>query len=117
MDIKDRLKMVMESHHLTAGSFADRIGVQRSNVSHVMSGRNKPSFDFIEKLLRAFPRVSADWLLTGKQQTESVDNFPNVVEEATEKAVKETPSKGKEIVKMLVFYSDFTYDTYLPNEQ
>ena len=51
MEIKDRLRMIMDSHKLNAGSFADRIGVQRSNVSHVLSGRNKPSFDFIEKLL------------------------------------------------------------------
>jgi transcriptional regulator with XRE-family HTH domain len=63
MEIKDRLRMIMESHKLNAGSFAGKIGVQRSNVSHVLSGRNKPSFDFVEKLLLAFPRVSAEWLL------------------------------------------------------
>lgn len=117
MDIKDRLKMVMDSHHLTAGSFADKIGVQRSNVSHVMSGRNKPSFDFIEKILLAFPRVSADWLLTGKQQTEPVEE--SMVDKVKEISQKKSPdsTSEKKVVKMVVFYSDFTYDTYLPNAQ
>ena len=124
MEIKDRLRMIMESHKLNAGSFADRIGVQRSNVSHVLSGRNKPSFDFIEKLLLAFPRVSAEWLFTGKQNEERVKEpeaaaFPGIqAEKVHSSTVQPMEAKSrKEIVKTLVFYADFTFDVFLPNEK
>jgi transcriptional regulator with XRE-family HTH domain len=123
MEIKDRLRLIMDSHKLNAGSFADKIGVQRSNVSHVLSGRNKPGFDFIEKLLLAFPRVSAEWLFTGKQTKKETDN-PELIEKpvsssvksiSDEKAVSSGPEK--KIVKTLVFYEDFTFDVFLPNEK
>lgn len=51
---------------LSPSQFADEIGVQRSGVSHILSGRNKPSLDFILKILTRFPEVDADWLLFGK---------------------------------------------------
>lgn len=124
MDVKDRLRMIMDSHKLNAGSFADKIGVQRSNVSHVLSGRNKPSFDFVEKLLLAFPRVSAEWLFTGKQGKKETDdlesNDPAVNSvEASSVNVESTEVQGvqKKIVKTLVFYEDFTFDVFLPNEK
>lgn len=117
--------MIMDSHKLNAGSFADRIGVQRSNVSHVLSGRNKPSFDFIEKLLLAFPRVSAEWLFTGKQSasgSESSELVELKEEDVPEysgqkKASSERIESNKKIVKTLVFYEDFTFDVFLPNEK
>lgn len=127
MEIKDRLRMIMDSHKLNAGSFADRIGVQRSNVSHVLSGRNKPSFDFVEKLLIAFPRVSAEWLFTGKQSKKEVDEMPvasfdTAPSKASGSIVASKSQEGvgspeKKIVKTLVFYADFTFDVFLPNEK
>ena len=126
MEIKDRLRMIMDSHKLNAGSFADKIGVQRSNVSHVLSGRNKPSFDFVEKLLLAFPRVSAEWLFTGKQSKKEVDDVlvlgsdsassreKSLVDKSSEEEIK---PREKKIVKTLVFYADFTFDEFLPNEK
>ncbi|MCK4568972.1 MAG: helix-turn-helix transcriptional regulator [Bacteroidales bacterium] len=51
---------------MSASQFADEIGVQRSSVSHVLSGRNKPSLDFITKIIDSYPEINADWLLTGK---------------------------------------------------
>jgi len=64
--MKDRLIRLLDSEQLTASKFADRIGVQRSSVSHVLSGRNKPSFDFIQKTLKAFPDINPEWLIMGK---------------------------------------------------
>lgn len=122
MEIKDRLRMIMESHKLNAGSFADKIGVQRSNVSHVLSGRNKPSFDFVEKLLHAFPRVSAEWLFTGRQSEKAVvsdlliDAEPMKMSGDTGREIKSSET-SKKIVKTLVFYEDFTFDVFLPNEK
>lgn len=124
MEVKDRLRMIMDSHKLNAGSFADKIGVQRSSVSHVLSGRNKPGFDFVEKLLLAFPRVSAEWLFTGKQGKKEVDDLESNVKSVllpAEGAVtvreNKTSVSEKKIVKTLVFYEDFTFDVFLPNEK
>ncbi|MCK9400191.1 MAG: helix-turn-helix transcriptional regulator [Bacteroidales bacterium] len=61
-----RFKSLLEQLHLSPSEFADRIGVQRSSVSHVLSGRNKPSLDFLEKILNLFPDIDAVWLITGR---------------------------------------------------
>jgi len=63
--MKERLVQLLDLEQLTPSKFADIIGVQRSSVSHVISGRNKPSFDFLQKTLRAFPGLHADWLILG----------------------------------------------------
>ena len=64
--MKDRIIQFLKEMNLTSTKFADEIGVQRSSISHILSGRNKPSFDFIEKMLNAYPEVNAQWLITGK---------------------------------------------------
>ncbi len=64
--MKDRIIQFLKEMNLTSTKFADQIGVQRSSISHLLSGRNKPSFDFIEKMLNAYPDVNAQWLITGK---------------------------------------------------
>lgn len=64
--MKDRLLNLLELEQITPSRFADLIGVQRSSVSHVISGRNKPSFDFLQKTLKAFPGLKADWLMLGE---------------------------------------------------
>ena len=64
--MKDRIIQFLKEMNLTSTKFADVIGVQRSSISHILSGRNKPSFDFIEKMLIAYPDVDAQWLITGK---------------------------------------------------
>jgi transcriptional regulator with XRE-family HTH domain len=64
--MKERLIQLLDLEQLTPSKFADIIGVQRSSVSHVISGRNNPSFDFLQKTLRAFPGLNADWLMLGQ---------------------------------------------------
>ena len=64
--MKERLGQLLDMEQLSPSKFADIIGVQRSSVSHVISERNKPSFDFIQKTLKAFPGLNADWLILGK---------------------------------------------------
>jgi transcriptional regulator with XRE-family HTH domain len=53
--MKERLLQLLDLEQITPSKFADIIGVQRSSVSHVISGRNKPSYDFLHKTLKAFP--------------------------------------------------------------
>jgi len=55
----------MTHENLTATKFADEIGVQRSSISHILSGRNNPSFEFIQKILSRYKQINAEWLLTG----------------------------------------------------
>lgn len=110
MEIKDRLQMVMKMNNLTASAFADKINVQRSSVSHILAGRNKPSLDFIQKLLNEFPRVSADWLVSGKNNN---SNTTKPTENKVEKVVEEkiqNPISKKTIDKIIVFYSDGTFE-------
>lgn len=64
--MKDRLIQLLDLEQLTPSKFADLIGVQRSSISHVLSGRNNPSFDFLQKTLRSFPGLNAEWLMLGK---------------------------------------------------
>ena len=64
--MKERINQFLLSEHLTPAEFADRIGVQRSGVSHVLNGRNNPSASFIQKMIAAFPGLSSRWLLLGE---------------------------------------------------
>ncbi|MCK5170426.1 MAG: helix-turn-helix transcriptional regulator [Bacteroidales bacterium] len=63
--MKERIIQFLSENNLTSTRFADVIGVQRSSISHILSGRNKPSYDFIEKMLIAYPDLNAQWLITG----------------------------------------------------
>ena len=65
-DFIKRLETLLDYYSLNASSFADKIGVQRSSLSHLLSGRNKPSLDFILKILEVFPDVDLYWILNGK---------------------------------------------------
>lgn len=69
-DFVKRLETIFDYYGLSASSFADKINVQRSSISHLLSGRNKPSLDFILKVMESFPEVELLWLLNGK------GNFP-----------------------------------------
>jgi len=64
--MKERLIQLLDLEQLSPSKFADLIGVQRSSISHVISGRNKPSFDFLQKTLKAFPGLNASWLMLGE---------------------------------------------------
>jgi len=65
-DFIKRLEILLDYYSLSASVFADKIGVQRSSLSHLLSGRNKPSLDFILKIIEVFPDVDLYWILNGK---------------------------------------------------
>jgi len=64
--MKERLSKIIASEGLTPSLLADKMGVQRSGISHILSGRNYPSFDFLQKLLENFPRLNVEWLILGQ---------------------------------------------------
>ena len=69
-----RIKSLISVKNLTASQFADLLGVQRSNISHILSGRNKPSLDFILKISEHFPAVSLEWLINGKGEMFNIED-------------------------------------------
>jgi len=64
--MQSRIQKLIGAENLTPTRFADIIGVQRSAISHIITGRNNPSFDLIQKILSKFPRVSSEWLIMGR---------------------------------------------------
>jgi transcriptional regulator with XRE-family HTH domain len=63
--MRERILKFLELENLTSAKFADDIGVQRSSVSHILSGRNNPSFEFIQKILSRYKFINAEWLVMG----------------------------------------------------
>ena len=110
MELIDRFKYLMKLNNLTASAFADEIGVQRSSVSHILSGRNKPSLEFIQKVIHHFPKVSADWLIAGI--TKPVEKL--VADNSSLNKEQPTPSPtaigDKQIKKVVIFYTDNTFE-------
>ena len=123
MDLADRIKTIITVNNLTSSSFADKVGVQRSGVSHILNGRNRPSMDFLLKVIEAFPRVDAGWLLTGKSPESSVTQNSQQVKAANKEPkavfqqVKSKSSEERSIEKIVIFYTDHTFETYNPNSQ
>lgn len=119
-DFTKRLEKMIHYYSETASSFADKIGVQRSSISHILSGRNKPSLDFVMKVLTTYPEVELYWLLNGK------GNFPSDKNEQKIEAVKPTAplreekliekklaSKSeKSIERIVIFYSDGSFENF-----
>jgi len=64
--MKDRIKQIIELEGLTQTKFADIIGVQRSNISHILYGRNNPSVEFLQKVKQIFKNINSEWLLMGE---------------------------------------------------
>ena len=136
----NRIKELILQEGLTSGSFADAIGVQRSSMSHILNGRNNPSLDFVIKTLQRFPRINTEWLLLGvgnmyqndqpaaEQPVRELSIF-DTVPEPTQKRVIPTIEKVPEIQadtkvdssklvhKVLIFYSDHTYDEFFKSEE
>ena len=91
-NMKDRIKKIMEDHGLSASKFADKIGVPRSGLSHVLSGRNKPSLDYVLKILNAFPDIDPYWLIKGKKSNASIRQIAETSHEVLAGATPELPS-------------------------
>lgn len=137
LKMKDRIKNFIEAKGISAGELAAVLDVQRSNISHILNGRNKPGASFIEKLLLEFPDLNARWLLTGEGDMfsgqVSVASAPQqklpIVEETikqqplTEKPIKKNvipeenidrsmTAPNSEIDKMVIIYRDGTFNIY-----
>lgn len=126
-----QLKVLLEYYELSASSFADKVGVQRSSISHLLSGRNKPSLDFVLKVLKEFPKVTWEWILYDKGSFPKNDNkkdnetptlFSGIEEQKVESTKNTSSSKlelsssfaDNSIEQMVVFYKDGTFKIFRP---
>ena len=116
-EFAERLKNVMEYYNLTATALADSIAIQRSSISHLLSGRNKPSLDFVMKVLEKYPDVELYWLLNGKGEfPQSIKNVipPTPSHHQEKNMLPHISSENSEIDKIVVFYKNGTFKSYLP---
>ena len=138
--MNSRIKRFMDYRSISSSELADSIGVQRSNVTHVLHGRNKPSFQFISKLLETYPEISAKWLIMGngnmlehgkvdqqqlfpeddkikepEKEVKTVDEIPSSPK-LTDPFINTStvPPNTKEIERIVVFYTDRTFKEYGP---
>lgn len=129
----ERLNIIMDYYELTSAMFADKIEVQRSSISHILSGRNKPSLDFVLKILKEFPEVELYWLLNGigsfpkseHKQVEKTHPLPSTLfseADNSEKEIKKVEAQqiiktdfdpSKDIDRIVVFYKDGTFKNYI----
>lgn len=139
--MKDRISHIIRAKNLTAAEFALRLGIQPSNISHLLSGRNNPSLDFVKKLKETFPEYCLEWIIFGRgpmttsepflelpsnvpvKVAEEVDRKPEEMfdgtlfgqpsEAETQKELPSTPVKP-ELKQMILVYSDNTFEQILP---
>ena len=154
MDLNKKIEQIIIDKGLSPSYFADTIGIQRSSISHILSGRNKPSLDIIQRILKVFADIDRDWLLfdsdipqqntpqINRQQPVNQQNIRQNVHEQTpreslknfqaEPYVTQTPvnvpikrkierptvpstSSGKLIERVMIFYTDGTFEEKRPS--
>lgn len=136
--MKERIQRILNHYGLTAAGFAKIIGVQPSSVSHIISERNKPSLEFLQKVLASYPEINALWLISGegsftnslrsqstlfdeiepkKQKTKVVSKFTKKttplesnIQNSIEPLLEINPEK--QVEKVIIFYSDKTFSSY-----
>jgi transcriptional regulator with XRE-family HTH domain len=121
--MKERIEKIIETEQLSASKFADALGVQRSNISHILNGRNKPSLELVNKILDRFPAINADWLLLGKGDMVSEKKSGNTSKNSgytfesnpsQPEQVSSAPSGQPMPVRIVVFYADNTFEEFRP---
>ena len=102
-----RLQQFLDAENISQSQLADTLGVARAGISHILSGRNRPGFDFLEAMALHFPQVSMDWLLTGKGRM-----YKDALPPAPENPVSAHKLSPRRVSKILVFYDDNTFEEF-----
>lgn len=112
-----RLLQFLQAENITQTQLADILSVARGSVSHILAGRNRPGYDFLESLLLHFPSLNLEWLMTGKGKMYK-EASPEQEESASQLNLfpPRTPSAGRRVERILVFYNDNTYQEFNPTE-
>jgi len=140
--MRDRLLKFLKEEKISSTRFAEDIGVQPSSISHILSGRNNPSYDFIVKTINRYKKLNIEWLLTGngemyksyKQSTlfdqnaakkeEKAGSVTEIHTTSPEEEINKIPgntdfpkhlsTQHKDIERIVVFFKDHTFTYYLP---
>ena len=130
-EMKDRIAHIIRAKNLTAAEFALRLGIQPSNISHLLSGRNNPSLDFVKKLKETFPEYSLEWIIFGRGPITISEPFTPItpVESVSSDTLQEkpvepleeetlfdqqTPSPIATLKQIILVYSDNTFEQISP---
>jgi len=145
MELNDKIKQILVDKSISPSHFADEIGVQRSSISHILAGRNRPSLDIVQKIIRRYPDLGMEWILEDEDSFESdtsstpygtkprVPNSPTISSDRSglESRVKKEPTPdsaqenlvatnnapvpAKSVERILIFYTDGTFKQYIPD--
>ncbi|MBO4665291.1 MAG: helix-turn-helix transcriptional regulator [Paludibacteraceae bacterium] len=132
MNERQRIEQVMASEKMSANQFAKEIGIQAGTLSNIINGRNNPSLDVLQRVLNRFRTLSSDWLILGigsmyRPKGEAPDNTlfnikpiepekkpdeigEKLASEPQNPAVQQTPVAPKTIERVVIFYSDGTFE-------
>ena len=123
--MRERLKKLMDEKGFNAHELSEQIGVQASSVSHILTGRNKPSLDFLEKMLKAFPDIDIKYLISGVRQEHSQNFDKNIMpndelgktninksleDEKTDTVTNVT--SNDELVEIVMFYKNGSFERF-----
>ncbi|GAB2771253.1 helix-turn-helix transcriptional regulator [Rhabdobacter roseus] len=141
MELNEKIKQILVDKNVSPSHFADEIGVQRSSISHILAGRNRPSLDIIQKIVKRYPDIGLDWILDDEEETvysggpsalkseiyepKYPQNRPHTrglesrreslpapsTNQTNLRAQPESPVRP-EIERILIFYSDGTFKEY-----
>ena len=124
MSVSVRLQKIMDYYKINSGELARKIGVQKSSISHVLSGRNKPSYTFLSKLIKAFPEINLKWFISGEGEmitehkvVKNMESFDDTEKHTTtlndrdKKINKEQVNNPNqiEIENLIIVYNDNTF--------
>ena len=109
--MENRIQKIIDEQGVSLNAFAQEIGVNRSTISHILTGRNKPSVEVLQKILKRFPSISPNWLLLGNGSMHT--NNESIATTSTTKKTSKLESKSVE--KVVVFYNDNTFQEYNPS--
>lgn len=129
MNERQRLEQVIDSEKMTAKQFAQEVGIQAGTISNILSGRNNPSLDVLQRVLNRFRTLSSDWLILGigpmYRQNGAVveqslfdvrpDDSQAVIEAPQTQKTEQSPAPSqpvpvKLVDKILIFYTDGTFE-------
>lgn len=132
MELKNRIIQIIEKSGLTPSEFADKIEVQRSAISHITSGRNNPSLEFLIKIKNSFPEIDTDWLIFGieKERNSDENKLNNFEKNSTSptpfeskknvfsmsEKTKHYKKPSKKLTRTLLFFDDGSFEEYLNSD-
>ena len=101
--MNSRLEQFLKAENISQSQFADSIGVARASVSHILAGRNRPGFDFLLNMAKAYPTLNLEWLITGKGRMYSAGKAPATLFETEEDSAPENGLQTRETVPTGIF--------------